>query len=89
MVIKGTIPYEWMKENLEETMHSTGEDCMGRSYPKTLIGYGIAGVTGREENFYLWYDKNHFDKVATAFPDQIVTLDPFGPDLCPKCGERT
>ena len=87
MVVRGFIDYDWMKENLDKSMHSTNEDCMGREYPVTLIGYGISGVQHRpDQNFYLWHDRKHFDKVAEAFPEQMVTLDPFGPEVCRHCG---
>lgn len=87
IVVRGQIPYEWMMQNLEETFHSVGEDCMGQKYPKVGIGYGILGVTDRrDENFYLFYDQDHVRQIVEAMPEIIVTSDPFGPDVCQKCG---
>lgn len=87
MVVRGFIPVDWIEDNLDKSMTSEKENCMGQIYHTKIVGYGIAQVEDdSDERFYLWRDKNHFDKVAAAFADQIVTLNPFGPEVCPHCG---
>ncbi|MGN5375846.1 hypothetical protein [Sphingomonas hankookensis] len=86
IAIRGHVPIDWMTANLTPTFTYSVDNDMGPDYQQTIIGYGIHGVRNRpDENLYLFHDKDHLEKVVAAFPDLVVTTDPFGPDLCPRC----
>lgn len=81
------IPHEWMDANLEKTYTATHENCMAQEYTTQIIGYGIGSVPERpDEKLYFFHDQEHYHKVIDAFPELVVTADPFGPALCPNCG---
>lgn len=81
IIINGHLDYEWINENLDKTYPSQNQNCMGRNYTVDIVGYGMCPVTARpDEIFYFFYDYDHVLKIKEAFPEQIVTDDPFGPE---------